>query len=89
MSSLVCNYWYKRELKINTNFAVNVWMLCVITDIHKDANENSDGYHSKQVNTVIKTLFYVSFEVELHVTIDLFCNEYNDSDHNNGTLDGD
>ena len=57
LSSTVCNLWQKRQLHINTDFAVTGWMLCVIPHIRKNAKDNSDRNHRKQVNNVIKTLF--------------------------------
>ena len=64
------NYWWKRELK--TDFEVNGWMLCVITHIHKDVIDNSYCDHRKHVNNVIKKLFYVLYEDELHANLDFF-----------------
>ena len=49
-----CNYWEKRELNINTDFAVNGWMLCVIPHIRKYASVSSYGDHMKHINNVIK-----------------------------------
>ena len=52
--SLVYNFWYKRQLHINTDFSVTRWMLCVIPHIHKYVIDNSDGDNRKEVNDVIK-----------------------------------
>ena len=49
LSYLVCKYWYKKELNINTDFALTGWLLCVIPHIIKDASDNSDGDNRKQV----------------------------------------
>ena len=46
------------QLHINTEFSVTGWMLCGTPHILKDAKYNSDSDHRKQVNNVIKTLFY-------------------------------
>ena len=62
LSSTVCNLWQKRQLHINTDFAVTGWMLCVIPHICKDAKDHLDSNHSKQVNNVIKRLFSGSSE---------------------------
>ena len=35
LSCLVCNFWEKRKLHINTDFSVTGWMLCVINHICK------------------------------------------------------
>ena len=64
-------------------------MLCVITHIHKYASDNSDGDSIKQVNNVIKTLFYAWSEDKLHVTLDLFWTDYTEFDRNNGSFNGD
>ena len=72
LSSTVCNLWQKRQLHINTDFAVTGWMLCVIPHIRKDAKDHSDRNHRKQVNNVIKTLFYGSSEEEINVNLDIF-----------------
>ena len=47
LSSTVCNLWQKRQLQINTDFAVTGWMLCDIPHISKDAKYHSDGNHRK------------------------------------------
>ena len=47
LSSTVCNLWQKRQLHINTDFAVTGWMLCVIPHICKDAKDHSDRNHRK------------------------------------------
>ena len=36
LSSTVCNLWQKRQLHINTYFAVTGWILCVIPHVCKD-----------------------------------------------------
>ena len=54
----VCNLWQKRQLHINTDFAVTGWMICVIPHIHKDAKDHSDRNNRKQVNNVIKIIFW-------------------------------
>ena len=58
LSSLVCTLWQKIKIRINTDFSVTGWMLCVITHVSKDAKDHSNSYHVKQVNIVIKTLFH-------------------------------
>ena len=68
----MCNLWQKRQLHINTDFAVTGWMLCVIPHIHMDAKDHSDINHRKQVNNVIKRLFSGSSGEEMNVTLDMF-----------------
>ena len=58
LSSSVFNIWQKRQIHINTDFAVTGWIICVIPHIHKDAKDHSNSDHMKQVNNVIKTLFH-------------------------------
>ena len=57
LNSSVCKLWQKRQIHINTDFAVTGWMLCVIPHIHKDARYHSYSDHRKQVNNVIKNYF--------------------------------
>ena len=40
LSYSVWNYWGKGELNINTYFSLTGWMLCVITHIIEDSNDN-------------------------------------------------
>ena len=54
LSFSVRTLWQKRQLHINTDFAVTGWMLCVIPRIRKDSKEHSDSDHRKQVKNVIK-----------------------------------
>ena len=89
LSSSVCNLWQKRQLHINTDFAVTVWMLCVIPHIHKDAKYHSDSDHRKQFNNIIKTIFSGSSEEKMNVTIDVFWTEYTVSDNKVGLYDAD
>ena len=56
LSFSACKLCQKRKLHINTDFAVTVWMLCVIPHIGKDARYYSDSDNRKQVNNVIKTI---------------------------------
>ena len=76
LSSSVCKLWQKRQLHINTDFAVTGWMICVIPHILKDAKDHSDMNHREQVNNVIKTLFFGSSEEDMNVTFDVFWTEY-------------
>ena len=62
LSSSVCNLWEKRQLHINTDFAVTGWTLCVIPHICKDAKDHSDSDHREKVNNFIKTIFYGASE---------------------------
>ena len=64
-------------------------MICVIPHICKDAKYNSDSDHSKQVNNIIKTLFFGSSEEEMAVTQDISWTEYTDFDKNIGSFDSD
>ena len=89
LSSIVCNLWHKRQLRINTYFAVTGWMLFVIPHIRKDAKYNSDIDHRKQVNNVIKKLFSGASEEEMNVTLDLFRTEYTAFDNKVGSYDAD
>ena len=75
LSFSVCKLWQKRQLHINTDFAVTGWMLCVIPHIRKDAKDHSDSDHRKQVNNVIKTLFHGVPEDKMSVIQDLFWTE--------------
>ena len=76
LSSTVRNLWQKRQLHINTDFALTGWMLCVIPHIRKDAKDHSERNHRKQVNNVIKRLFSRSSEEKMNVTLEVFCTEY-------------
>ena len=62
LSSSVCNLRKKRQIHINNDFTFTLWMICVIPHIRKDANDNSNSDHRKQVNNVINTLFSGSSE---------------------------
>ena len=53
LSFSVCKLWQKRQLHINTDFAVTGWMLCFIFHIRKDSKYHSYSDHNKQVNNVI------------------------------------
>ena len=59
LSCPVYNYWEKGELKIYTYFTVTVLMLCVISQIHKDASDNSDSNHRKQVKNMKRIFKWV------------------------------
>ena len=64
-------------------------MLCVIPQICKYAKDNSDGYHRKQANNVIKILFHGAYEYKMAVTQDIFWTEYTEFDNKIGSFDGD
>ena len=58
-------------------------MLFVITHIREDVFKNAQNNQHIQVNIVIKSLFAGSTEKELHKTLDMFCSEYTNFNHNN------
>ena len=89
LSTTVCNLWQKRQLHINTDFAVTGWMLYGIPHILKDAKDHSDRNHRKQVNNVTKKIFSGSSEEEMNVTLDVFWTEYTDFDNKIGSFDAD
>ena len=89
LSFSVCKLWKNIQLHINTDFSVTGWMICVITHIHKYSKYHSDSDHRKQVNNVIKTLFYGASEEEMSVTQDIFWTEYTEFDNNIGSFDAD
>ena len=61
----------------------------VISHIRKDAKDHSNSDHRKQVNNVIKTLFFGESEGEMSVTQDIFCTECTDFDNKIGSFDTD
>ena len=89
LSSSVSKLWRKIKIHINNDFTVTGWMLYVIPHILKDSKYHSDSDHRKQVNNVIKTLFYGASEEEMAVTLDIFCTEYAEFDNNISPFDGD
>ena len=60
------------KLHIHTDFVVTGWMLFVITHSRKVAKYTSYSDHRKQVNNLIKTMFYGLSEDKMAVTPDLF-----------------
>ena len=89
LSSSVCKIWEKRQLHINTDFAVTWWMLWVITHISKNAKYHSNCDHRNQVKNVIKALFNGSSEDEMTVTLDMFWIDYTDFDKKIASFDAD
>ena len=87
LSTTVYNLWQKRQLHINTDFAVTGWMICVIPHIRIDAKYHSDRNHRRQFNNVIKRLFSGSSEEEMNVTLDMFWTDYTDFDNKIGSFD--
>ena len=83
---VISNLWNKREEHINIDYAVTVWMLCVIPHIREDAFKNAQNKHHIQVNNVIKSLFSGSTEKELHEALDTFWSEYTLLNHKNDTF---
>ena len=82
LSSLVCNFWEKRKLYINTYFVVTGWVLCLIPHIKKYASDHSDIDNSKQVNSIINTLFHGLSAYGFNFTLNLFWDDYTDLDNN-------
>ena len=64
-SFLVCNFWEKRKLHINTDFVVTGWMLHGIPHNRKYARYHSDSNYRKHVNDVIKIMFHGLSEDEM------------------------
>ena len=62
-------------------------MLCVIPHIREDVFKNAQNKHHIQVKNVIKTLFSVSTEKELHGALDTFWSEYTLFNHKNDPFD--
>ena len=69
----MCN---EREKHINTDYAVTGWMLCIVHQIMEYFFKNAQNNHHIQVDNVIKSLFPVSTENQLHDTLDTFWSEY-------------
>ena len=84
---VIFNLWHKREEHINTGYAVNGWMLCVIPHIREDVFKKAQNIHHIQVNNVIKTFFAGSTEKELHASLDTFWSEYTLFNHKNDPFD--
>ena len=76
------------EIKINSDYSVTGWMLCVIQHFFNDVIGISDGNHRNQVNNFIKLLFCGLSDDKLNVTLDNFWNEYTDFKHKNGPFYG-
>ena len=89
MSSLFCHYCKNREEYINIDYAVTVWMLCVILHIHEYVLFNTNVEHMKQVNIFIKTLSHRIYDGEMNDTIYKFWSEYNAFNNKNLPFDGD
>ena len=79
--------WNEREKRINNDYAVTGWMLCVIPHIRGNVFKNAQNKHNIQVNNVIKTFFDRSTEKELHETLDTFWSEYTNFNQNNDPFD--
>ena len=58
-------------------------MLSVINQIREDVFKNAQNKHHIQVNNVIKTLFAVPTEKELHETLDKLWSEYKNFNQKN------
>ena len=63
------------------------WILCVIPHIREDAFKNAQNKHNIQVNNIIKTLFAVSTEKELHGTLVTFWKKYTKFNQKNDSFD--
>ena len=87
-SYLIFHYWKKREEYINIDYAVTVWMQCVIPHIREYVLVNTNEEHIKQVNVFIKTLFHEISDDEMNDTLDTFWSEYTDFNNKNGPFDG-
>ena len=64
-------------------------MICLFPQIHKYAKDHSDIDDRKQVNNVIKTLFFGASEEEIAVTPDTFWTGYTAFDNKVGSYDAD
>ena len=62
-------------------------MLCVIPHIREYIFKNAQYKNHIQVNNVIKMLFAVSTEKELHESLDTFWSEYTLFNHKNDPFD--
>ena len=62
-------------------------MLCIIPHIREYVFKNAQKENHIQLNNVIKTLFAVSTEKELHGALDKFWSEYTLFKHKNDTFD--
>ena len=80
---VVSNFRNEIEKHINTDYAVNGWMIFVIHQIILDVFKSSNRKHHIQVNTVIKTLFAGSSEKELYKILDIFWSECTKFSHKN------
>ena len=86
LNSLIFYYWGEREIHTNTDYDVNVWILCVITHISKYLIDDSDGNHMNQVRNVIKTLFCGISDDDINFTLHTFWSEYTYFNYKNCTF---
>ena len=84
---VISSLWNEREKHINTDYAVNGWILCVIPHIREDVFKNAQNKHHIQVNNVIKSFFSGSTEKELHESLDTFWSKYKIFNKNNDPFD--
>ena len=77
------------QLHINTDFSVTGCMIFVIPHIHNDVKYHSNSDHRKQVNNVIKSLFFGQSDDEIDISQDNFWTEYTDFDNKIGTFNAD
>ena len=89
LSYSVCKLRHKRQIHINTDFTVTVWMLCLITHIDKYEKYHSHSDHRKQVKNVTKKIFHGVPEDKMDVTKDIFWTEYTEFNNKDGSFDAD
>ena len=72
MTSVIINFRDKREVNINTNYAITGCMLCVIPHSCKDYNYNSHRYHRNQVKYLYR-IFFVTYQItNMGINLDTF-----------------
>ena len=65
-------FWNARKEKIEHNFAITAWSLCVMKEVREDVSARMNGSHREAIEHVIRKLYFDDTR-DMDVVINEFC----------------
>ena len=75
LGDLMLERWMLQKSKLEHDFAVTAWVLCVMKEVRDDVKERMNGKHCKAIERVILKLYFKD-EVGINERLNQFWKEF-------------
>ena len=72
-------YWNERKERLEHDFAIAVWALCIMPEVHTDVAARMTGHHREAIERVINKL-YKNSEEDIDEVINDYWKQFKHSD---------